>query len=198
MRIDLPKINLIAFDPGTAIGVCYYDGDAAWPREITEQGFEKLREEYSECKLWVIESYRLYLAKSSAQINSDLLVSQLIGTIKLRAKNLGVTVIMQSASQVKPLCTNDLLKEYGFYYPGSKHARDACRHALYYLLKHRKEVIEENKTETCTWCGLSILSKTGIIDEGESYHKTCFHNMNVDINKLKNSQLKTLREGVRR
>lgn len=46
--------------------------------------------------------------------------------------------IKQMAVTAKNFCTDDKLKQWGFWQAGQKHARDSIRHGCYFLLFFRK------------------------------------------------------------
>ena len=49
------------------------------------------------------------------------------------------TTFKQQPSEAKTTCTDDRLKQWGFWVPGSRHARDADRHAILFLRKTREK-----------------------------------------------------------
>lgn len=49
------------------------------------------------------------------------------------------TTFKQQPSEAKTTCTDDRLKQWGFWVPGSRHARDADRHAILFLRKVREQ-----------------------------------------------------------
>ncbi|AXH49791.1 RuvC-like resolvase [Gordonia phage Pleakley] len=50
-----------------------------------------------------------------------------------------VTTYKQQPSEAKTTCTDDRLKQWGFWTPGSRHARDADRHAILFVRKTREQ-----------------------------------------------------------
>ena len=82
----------------------------------------------------VMEKFFLYPHKRKQQTGSTFPTVEVIGVLRLTAQQLGLRVIEQSASMAKTLVTDDRLKSLKFWVPGKKHARDAIRHALYYVL----------------------------------------------------------------
>lgn len=140
MLVKLPNIKILAIDPGETSGVIqYYCEKILIDKQMKQDELFNFLSDYGfSSYIWVVESFRLYKHKAITQINNDMITPQIIGVIKDKAKEIGCSIIFQSASQVKGLCTDDLLKEYSFWV-GGKHCRDAARHALYYLLTHREE-----------------------------------------------------------
>lgn len=91
----------------------------------------------------VIEGYRLYNHRgkeASMQANSELETPQLIGAIKTHCYKLGITVVIQYASEVKSRWSDDVLKAKGIIdeklrFNGERtnaHKRDALRHLLHF------------------------------------------------------------------
>jgi hypothetical protein len=74
------------------------------------------------------------------KMHADLTPVEVIGVIKeyVRQTRLWddpkhLTVYEQFPSQAKSFWNDDRLKEFGMYYKGQQHARDAARHYLYWL-----------------------------------------------------------------
>lgn len=65
-----------------------------------------------------------------------------IGLIRYFAEKNGIPLFMQQPSEAKSLVTNDAIKRAGLWVVGQEHARDAVRHALYYLIKERRLLTE--------------------------------------------------------
>ena len=83
----------------------------------------------------VIEDYRIYRWRREQHVGSDMLTTRVIGCIETICVMEGITnIIKQPAHTAKGFCTDKKLKEWGFYKPGKKHARDAIRHGCYFLL----------------------------------------------------------------
>lgn len=79
----------------------------------------------------VIEEYRVYSWKARSHSWSNLHTARLIGGLDVIASWKGIEVVKQSAQQAKGFCTDEKLKEWGFY-STNRHARDAIRHACYF------------------------------------------------------------------
>lgn len=99
----------------------------------------------------VIEEFVLYGNKSSAQINSEMETSKLLGYLEMHYHTAGYEVETQRAVTAKQRYTDKILLRKGYitkkgnrYYINgvnvSGHIIDALRHGLYYRLKEsRKE-----------------------------------------------------------
>ena len=76
----------------------------------------------------------------------SLISKEYIGVAKLFAAERmnGKRVVEQTAGQAKPFVTNDKLKVMGLYIPGKKHAMDAMRHLVLYLITRegRKDLVQ--------------------------------------------------------
>jgi hypothetical protein len=83
----------------------------------------------------VMEDYRVYGWRAKQHSFSELHTSQLIGMIQTVALSNGVEYHKQPASVAKGFVKDDQLKEWGFWdkTAGLKHARDAIRHACYFI-----------------------------------------------------------------
>jgi hypothetical protein len=139
--------RILAFDPGETTGACNFYGaelkeavqlptglmpTAAvavrnWINQYTEEtGFKP--------DAIVIENYRVYSWKTDDHAWAEMHTSRLIGAIELICHDLGIPLHKQSAQNAKGFCTDDKLKAWGFWMRGERHARDAIRHAVFYLL----------------------------------------------------------------
>jgi hypothetical protein len=85
----------------------------------------------------LVEDYKIYASKLAQHTWSSLNTPQLIGAIKHICEQNKTPITFQMASTAKQFCTDDKLKQWGFWKRGDKHARDAIRHGCYYLLFSR-------------------------------------------------------------
>lgn len=92
--------------------------------------------------LVVCEAYRIYEWKRDQHSWSDLFTVRLIGAIEFLCAYNDIPVVFQMASTGKGFCTDKKLKEWGYYYKGLRHARDAIRHGCYWLLFGKEEDLE--------------------------------------------------------
>lgn len=150
-KSEAPPEVLLAFDPGETTGWCVFNG-----RRLQAFGqingidvpdcalkIGELMAEWADCTndLQVVyEEYRPYRDKIKIHINANLFTPQLIGAIRLQCRMMKLKEPHKHmAGTVKPFCTDDKLSEWGWYRKtaGQRHARDAIRHAAYYLLFHK-------------------------------------------------------------
>jgi len=135
-----PPEKLLAIDPGQTTGYSVFlDG------ELFEYGIIP----WTETRGWdlivdkihivnpnviVVEDYRLYASKSSAQIGSQLNTVRIIGAIDFIAYRYNWKLVKQMAVTAKGFCTDYKLMEWGYWTGINRHARDSIRHGCYYLL----------------------------------------------------------------
>lgn len=99
----------------------------------------------------IIEEFRLYKNKASAQTNSEMETSKLIGYLQMEAFNKKIPCVTQAAVHAKRRYKDEILvhKKYimkdgnGRYFINgvnvSGHIIDALRHALFFNLRMRKK-----------------------------------------------------------
>lgn len=139
MRLpELPDLSVLAFDPGRNSGVAHYaNGEITAYNWKEEQFFEYLNHPtLLNTEVYVVEEFRLYPSMAMTLSNNRMETSELIGVIRANAFLRDIPVVFQSAANAKKLCTDALLKQYGWYgYGKNDHQRDAIRHLLYYLIR---------------------------------------------------------------
>lgn len=74
--------------------------------------------------------------------NINLMSREYIGVVKLFGQRRGdlYPVVFQTAGAAKPFVTDEKLKVMGLWVPGQKHARDALRHLVTYLVRQEKRI----------------------------------------------------------
>ena len=146
------KGTLLSLDPGHTTGYCTFHtnaGDVVEPvlrthGEINTKDINDCAPQLLELIQWadvvVVEDYRIYRWRQKEHAWSDLLTTRLIGSIEVLATQCwdssyeNIPVIKQPANVAKSFCTDAKLKEWDFWVTGQRHARDAIRHACYFLL----------------------------------------------------------------
>lgn len=134
--------SILVFDPGHTTGWATFHGTVLTNsgqidtdeigKVITNAG--PLFQTYAP-KIVVMEDYRVYSWKQKQHVGSEMLTTRVIGALEILAiQSLVPTMKKQPASVAKGFCTDDKLKEWGYYKPGERHARDAIRHGCYYIL----------------------------------------------------------------
>lgn len=87
----------------------------------------------------VFETYQVYEWKSADHSWSQVPTIQIIGATKILCQQNNITYSSQTAQVAKQFCTDVKLEGWGYYQRGMKHARDAIRHGLYYMLFGNKK-----------------------------------------------------------
>jgi hypothetical protein len=136
---------LLALDPGETTGVACYSCTKeeavlvhasqikTWPLEKGVLTFQELVKQLSPAKV-VFESYQVYEWKTDDHTWSQIPTVQVIGMIQTILIQHNIPYTTQTAQVAKGFCDDAKLKSWGYYQPGLRHARDAIRHATYYLL----------------------------------------------------------------
>lgn len=119
--------------PHAAVDVRHYISGSLFPRADNQEIHV------------VIEDYRVYSWKTKDHAWAGLHTSRLIGATELICYDAGLDLTKQTAQQAKGFCTDDKLQAWGLWQEGQRHARDAIRHALYYLLFRVAKLQEAKK-----------------------------------------------------
>lgn len=133
----------LALDPGETTGYCIFD---------TRQGHIELIAQ-GQLKTWpienavnnltpilmgiqhvVFESYQVYKWKTDEHTNSQVPTVQVIGCIKTLCTQRSLPYTTQTAQIAKTFSPDQRLKDWDLYIAGQRHACDAIRHAIYFLL----------------------------------------------------------------
>lgn len=81
------------------------------------------------------ENYRVYAHKLERHSNSEVYTLRLVGVIEYLCEvKHQVPWYNQMAQQAKGFVSDEKLQRWGMYQRGQKHARDAIRHGIYFLL----------------------------------------------------------------
>jgi hypothetical protein len=136
--------RVLGLDPGETTGACVFEGSKLLkvlqlPTKTVPSGGQLARQfiEEWEPDVVVMEMYRVYSWKTDDHAWHNLHTPRLIGAIEYICAccyEPEVKLAQQTAQQAKGFCTDEKLKAWGVYQEGRPHARDAIRHACYYLL----------------------------------------------------------------
>lgn len=85
----------------------------------------------------VIENYKVYAHRAAQHIGSEVPTIQYIGMLKYLAAVYDIPLTLQMAFQAKKFVTDNRLVDLGLWHT-SKHARDAIRHGVYWILFGRQ------------------------------------------------------------
>ena len=145
-RGDYFKGTLLSLDPGETTGYSVFKCNGMQAPNLEEQGQLDTKDEYNAANNLeilfdrikpnhiVYEDYKVYAHKTESHANADLFTPQVIGMIKFLCIRRGILPSKHMAVLAKGFVTDDKLKAWGFYIKGKRHARDAIRHAIYYML----------------------------------------------------------------
>lgn len=145
-RKELYEGTLLCLDPGETTGMCVLQCRGSSAPVLLEAGqletktaqkaFKSLPEVFKRISPThvVVENYRVYGWKTEEHSNSEVVTARVIGMIELLCEERGILPTMQMAAQAKGFVDDDKLKAWNLWVKGKKHARDAIRHGVYYLL----------------------------------------------------------------
>lgn len=140
----LKDITILALDPGETTGWAVFtvvNGnvqlDAAgqistWPMENAVTNFNYLYDTFI-IDHTVHELYAVYEWKAQDHSWSQVPTLRVIGCLETICILKDQVYSSQTAQIAKNFCTDEKLKGWGLWIPGQRHARDAIRHACYWL-----------------------------------------------------------------
>ena len=143
LKRDIPiDFKILALDPGETVGYAFFVGASLiehgelGPFLTVEGASFQVKELITRLDphCVVMEGYRVYAWKARSHTHSNLFTARLIGAVQYITGERKIKRFEQSAHQAKSFVTDAKLKEWNFYMKGQKHARDAIRHAVFYLL----------------------------------------------------------------
>lgn len=150
--VDLPH-TLIGLDPGGTTGVGIFGFEGPRLREAFQlntstiyQGVKELNQLLTKHKtklphtngVWVVmEDYRVYSWKTKQHAWASLHTPRLLGVIECLCYQHNIPLYRQSAQVGKGFMGDERLKEFGYWFEGRQHARDAIRHGCQFLLFHK-------------------------------------------------------------
>ena len=139
--MSVPTKRILALDPGETTGYAVFDG-VFFDRlgqintghvDTSVIPLRKLLQDINP-NIVVVEEYRVYAWRVKQHSWSILHTPRLIGCIETICEIHRKPIAMQGAGIVKQFVTDDKLKNWGFYIKGQSHARDATRHACYFII----------------------------------------------------------------
>ena len=145
-------VKVLALDPGETTGVCTLsisrdlrkvrlDSVGQLNTGLLIPGGKAVRKhiELQQPSIVVIEDYKIYGWKADSHSWSNLHTPKLVGLIEFFCDEMHIECTKQSAQTGKGFCTDEKLKEWGFYQTGLRHANDAIRHACQSVLFSKHE-----------------------------------------------------------
>lgn len=131
--------RLLVLDPGHTTGWTVFEkGELTASGQInTIEKWENIDNLFNDVQPTMVlyENYRVYAHKLERHSNSEVFTVRLVGVIEFLCDVMWqIPHYNQMAHQAKGFVTDDKLKAWGYYVKGQRHARDAMRHGLYFLL----------------------------------------------------------------
>lgn len=139
--------KLLCLDPGKTTGWCLFEDGVLTKWGQIEDCFDdknvdatKLYDLFADIQpdFIVYEDYKVYSHKLDRHSFNPVFTVRLIGVIETYCQIEGVKSHKQMATTAKNFCTDDKLKQWGFWQSGMRHSRDAIRHGCYFLLFYKK------------------------------------------------------------
>lgn len=136
--------TVLALDPGETTGWALFSAletkasliscgqIKTWEIGIAVQNLSSLLDQ-TEPDLVIRESYNIYQWKTDDHTWSSVPTLQIIGCLETLCFQRSILVRGQTAQVAKNFCSDQLLKAWGMYKEGQRHARDAIRHGSYFL-----------------------------------------------------------------
>jgi hypothetical protein len=140
--------NLVCFDPGETTGLAVFKAAATnlslaevdqlptWNKQAGDLALRPLTSCFDTTKptIVVFESYQVYDWKTEEHSWSQIPTVQIIGAIKTVCQLRQIPYYQQTAQMAKQWATDAKLEKWGLYKSGMRHARDAIRHGVYFLM----------------------------------------------------------------
>lgn len=135
-------VKIVALDPGGTTGVSSIEFDER-THEIREATLMQLgpHEHHTEIED-VIKDATIVVCEGFEYRNNSrsglvLVSKEYIGVVKAYCTNHNIRYEEQTAAQAKGFISDKALKRLGLYSSNAKHANDATRHLLYYIINGR-------------------------------------------------------------
>ena len=139
---EIPDL-LVSLDPGETTGwAMFKDGlltDSGQIPTLTCRAELMSLIEIAYPDVLVCENYRIYEHKLKRHANQEVYTLRLIGAIDYVCTHHQIPIVYQMASLAKGFVTDNKLKSWGMWKRGQRHARDAIRHGIYYLLCGKRQ-----------------------------------------------------------
>jgi hypothetical protein len=147
----------VSLDPGVTTGVCIVKRVSdPWSIMVDEIGpgignAGHHRHLFRHLALWNPDVIVCEAFENRGNDAAVFTALEYIGVVKAYAQG-RCKLVIQSASTGKAFWNDDKLRKYGVYATGQRHARDACRHYLYYrtFTQHDQSLIEGKASGSLT------------------------------------------------
>lgn len=145
--------TILALDPGGTTGWAF----ARWERDAST--FEEVQwnmghlgpeehhlELYNFLGMQHTQHYTIvterFEYRNTSRPGLNLMSREYIGVTKMFVAEREIPIVEQNASQAKGFVKDPRIKDLGLWYAGHKHAMDAVRHLIYYIVMCRRPGIE--------------------------------------------------------
>lgn len=138
--------RIVSLDPGGTTGWVTWTSPAKGPEEFTcgqfgpdehhKRLFSFLEDQHIHQTVVVCESFEFRQNRQRDNIN--LMSREYIGVTKLFGQERNVPVVFQTAGAAKAFVTDQKIKAMGLWAPGYKHAMDAMRHLITYMVQKQE------------------------------------------------------------
>lgn len=133
--------RILAIDPGETTGVALMSGPTlAQASQVAGPLWGQVNSIRFICQpikpdIVIIEAYRVFPWRLQQHTWSSLFTARLIGALEFVCADIGIDLtINQAPGDAKAFSTDEKLRAWGYWQPNKKHANDAIRHAVYYLV----------------------------------------------------------------
>lgn len=138
-RCPNPPSTLLSLDPGETTGwACFTNGRYASSGQLdtVTNPMRELRTLFNNIQpdAVVMEDYVVYAHKVQQHTNNKLITPRVIGMLEGICEEASLPLTKQLAAQAKGFVTDQKLRQWQLWQVGERHARDAIRHAVYYLI----------------------------------------------------------------
>jgi hypothetical protein len=138
-RRSSPAFNgrVLAVDPGETVGWATFEElDLQNAGQFPIGNLEDLDTFVTDTRpdVMVIENYRVYASRAAQHVGSEVNTAQYIGILKFLGGMYQIPVTLQMAHQAKGWVSDKRLHDLGLFQTGKRHANDAIRHGVYWLL----------------------------------------------------------------
>jgi len=128
--------RFLSVDPGETTGWAVFDGqrlEAAGEFHVDSPLLFDHLISHKRPQVMVVENYRVYGHRAQQHIGSEVPTIQYVGQLKYLAAAYNLPIVLQMAYQAKSFAKDQRLIDLGMWH-ASKHARDAIRHGVYFLM----------------------------------------------------------------
>lgn len=137
--------KILTLDPGETTGYSIWNSDPlnatmikcgqlkTWPMQEAVKSFTDILQA-EQPDLVVFERYNIYEWKTDSHSWSDVPTLRIIGCLETLCIQLSINIYNQSAQQAKNFCDDEKLQAWNLWIKGQRHARDAIRHGVFFLM----------------------------------------------------------------